>query len=86
MALKNEPRSLFGEDILILNGHALQKTFNIVLNGTDASSKDAGKKIGLERGSTGGIDTLILEDFFGLEVVTDVGEAIVFDDTTNIST
>ena len=69
MALKNEPRALFGEDILILNG-------------TDSSSTDAGEAIVFDDSTN--ISTLTLDGTDSIS--SDVSEDIILDGTDSSST
>ena len=81
MALKNEPRALFGEDILILNG-------------TDSSSTDAGEAIVFDDSAntstlvldgTDSISSNVSEDIIldGTDSSsTDAGDRIVLEDAT----
>ena len=81
MALKNEPRALFGEDILILNG-------------TDSSSTDAGEAIVFDDSAntstlvldgTDSISSNVSEDIIldGTDSSsTDAGDSILLEDTT----
>ena len=69
MALKNEPRALFGEDILILNG-------------TDSSSTDAGEAIVFNDSTN--ISTLTLDGTDSIS--SNVSEDIILDGTDSSST